>query len=221
MLNTKTLTQGEIERRLAFRCVHRHNGLRHPECYDRDRGFEPERIGYFDIESSNLSSDFGIVLVYCIKHSRGIISRKITPKELKTGVFDKRLLKELCEDLRGFDRVIGWYSSRFDIPFVRSRCIFWGHDFPKYKELHHTDAYMLAKRLLRTIHSKRLGVVSKFFNIPAKDHPLDGNVWLKCLSGNQRAIDFVETHCKEDVFALQNVCEKAIFPYMKMNKMSI
>lgn len=220
MLNIYALTETELRKRKAFRCVHHHDGISHSSCFDQANGLI-ENVGYFDIESSSLTSDFGTVLTYCIKHDTGIISNKITPQEIKNGSYDKRLMSDLCNDLRRFDRIITWYGSKFDIPFVRSRCILYKHDFPLFKEVLHTDAYMIAKRTLRTLHSKRLGVVAQFYGIEAKEHPLNPTVWLKCLSGDQEAIDFVETHCQEDVASLQKVCERAIFPYTKLGRTSI
>jgi uncharacterized protein YprB with RNaseH-like and TPR domain len=219
MLNLKAISKTELNDRIEFKCVHRHSGISHPQCYDQARGLV-ENIGYFDIESSNLSSDFGSVLCYAIKHKDGIISKKITPQEIKNGTYDRRLLEELCVDLKKFHRIITWYGYKFDIPFVRSRAILHKCDFPLYKEVYHTDAYQVAKVLLRTLHSKRLGVVASFYGIKAKEHPLNPTIWLRCLSGNQESIDFVETHCKEDVCSLEQVWKK-ISPYHKLCKSSI
>ena len=220
MLNVHALTESEIRRRKAFRCVHRHDGFSHSNCFDQANNLV-EKVAYFDIESSNLTSDFGCVLTYALKSDDVVISNKITPQEIKDGSYDKRLLADLCVDLRKFRRVITWYGSKFDIPFVRSRCILHKHDFPLYKEILHTDAYMIAKNTLRTLHSKRLGVVAEFYGIEAKQHPLNPTVWLRCLSGDQESIDFVQTHNIEDVVSLEKVCKRAIFPYTKLAKTSI
>lgn len=179
-----------------------------------------EKIGYFDIESSNLSSDFGTVLCYAIKHDKGVISNRLTTKEIKEGIYDKRLLSDLCKDLRKFDRIITWYGYKFDIPFVRSRAILHKLNFPLYKEVCHTDAYQKAKILIRTLHSKRLGVVAGFYGIKAKEHPLNPTVWLRCLSGDIDALEFVQTHCNEDVASLEKVW-KRLMPYQKLTKTSI
>jgi uncharacterized protein YprB with RNaseH-like and TPR domain len=219
LLNLKAISKTELNDRLDFRCIHRHNGISHHQCFDQERGLV-EKIGYFDIESSNLTSDFGIILCYSIKHKDGVISNSITPQELKEGSFDKRLLAELCLDMRKFDRIITWYGYKFDIPYVRSRAMLHKLDFPLYKEVLHTDAYMKAKILIRTLHSKRLGVVANFLGIEAKEHPLNPEVWLKCLSGNQDAIDFVQTHCNEDTASLEKVW-KRLAPYQKMCRTSI
>ena len=219
MLNIHALSETELKKRKNFRCIHRHDGFSHSNCYEQDNHLI-EKIGYFDIESSNLSSDFGCVLCYAIKHKDGVIQNSLTPQEIKEGSYDKRLLTDLCKDLRRFDRIVTWYGYKFDIPFVRSRAILHKLDFPLYKEISHTDAYQKAKILIRTLHSKRLGVVASFYGIKAKEHPLNPEIWLSCLSGNQKAIDFVQLHCKEDVHSLEAVW-KRLAPYQKLTKSTI
>ena len=103
MLNLKAISKAELNDRLDFRCIHRHNGISHHQCYDQAKGLV-ENIGFFDIESSNLSSDFGTVLCYAIKHKDGCIQNSLTPEEIKNGDYDKRLLEDLCIDIK-FHRI--------------------------------------------------------------------------------------------------------------------
>jgi uncharacterized protein YprB with RNaseH-like and TPR domain len=219
VLNLKAIGKIELNDRLNFKCIHRHNGISHRLCYEQNKGLV-EKIGYFDIESSNLSSDFGTVLCYAIKHKDGLISNSLTPQEIKDGIYDKRLLTDLCKDLRKFHRIITWYGYKFDIPFVRSRAMLHKLGFPLYKEVYHTDAYQRAKVLIRTLHSKRLGVVASFYGIKAKEHPLNPTIWLRCLSGDQEALNFVQMHCNEDTASLEAVW-KRLAPYQRLTKSSI
>lgn len=194
--------------------------MHHPACYDKANGLY-EKVGYLDIETSNLSSDFGCILSYCIKEDNGeIIGRCLTPQEIKEGIYDKNLLGELCEDLRKFTRVITYYGGKFDIPFIRSRALLHHKKFPEFGQLLHTDAYMTMKFKFRTLHSKRLGVVAPFYGIASKGHPLNPTVWLKCLSGNQNALNFVFTHNKEDVVSLEKLWHK-VSVFTKMNRSSV
>jgi len=203
-MNIFALTQAEKNKRLKFRCVHRHNGLAHPACFDQANGLI-EKIGYFDLETSNLNANWGIILSYCILGEDGeMLHRVITKDEIFSGEFDKEVCRQFCEDARKFDRLIGWYSERFDAPYARTRCLFNGIDFPLFREIKHTDAWKVARKKLK-LHSNRLGVVAPFFGIKAKDHPLNPSVWIRCLSGNKDALDFVLTHNKEDVHTLKAV----------------
>jgi uncharacterized protein YprB with RNaseH-like and TPR domain len=204
MINFRTLKKDELLDRLGFRCIHRHNGLSHPECYEQDRK-KGERIGYLDIESSGLQADFAIVLSYCIKEQDGkILSRVITDKEMKDGTFDRDLLKQCVEDMRRFDRLVYHYGDKFDIPVLRTRCVYWGLDFPLQKEIKGTDTYPILKYKFK-LHSNRLESACTFFNIPSKGHRLEPNIWIKALSGDKKSLDYILTHNKEDVIALEEL----------------
>lgn len=207
MYNIANLKKEEILKRHFWRCVHGHTGLAHPKCYEQAHGVK-EKIGFWDIEATNLSSDFGIILSYAIKYEGGYISRLITPQEIKKEIYDKNLIRQLCDDLRKFDRIVTYYGTKFDFCFGRSRAVYWGLDFPTYKEIKHTDAYYIVKNKLGTIHSRRLGVVAPFFGIPAKASPLNPEVWFRCMSGNQKALNYVMKHNLEDVDSLSALWDK-------------
>ena len=218
-MNLFALSQGEKNKRLKFKCVHRHNGLSHPNCYDQFHGLT-ERVGFFDLETSNLKANWGIIISYCILGDDGVLyKRLITQEEIFSGEFDKKICQQFCKDVRNFDRVIGWYSERFDAPYVRTRCMFHKLDFPVFKEVNHTDAWKVCRRIMK-LHSNRLGVVAPFLGIEAKGHPLNPSVWLRCLSGNQEALDFVMTHNIEDVESLKKVWHR-MEDYTKLTRTSI
>lgn len=218
-MNIANMKKDEIIKRSNFRCKHGHNGLAHPKCYDTETG-GGERIGYLDIEASNLNADFGFVLSYCIKVDGGeVIKNLITPDEIHSGEFDKRLMIELCEHLRQFDRIVTYYGARFDIPFVRTRCIYHKIDFPLYKEVKHTDVYDIAKRKLN-LHSKRLGVICDFFGIPAKGHGMKPAVWNRCCAGHLPSLKYVLVHNIEDVESLETLYHR-IRDFAKINDTSM
>jgi uncharacterized protein YprB with RNaseH-like and TPR domain len=206
--NPFTLSKTERKARLEFRCkAHRHDGISHHFCYDREKGIS-EKLGILDIESSSLVCDYGIIWSYCIKEEDGeIISNVIKPAELKNHIYDKRLLSDFCQDVRKFDRVVTWYGGGFDLPMLRSRCLKWDLPFPIFNEIKHTDAWKIAKFKLK-LHSNRLGVVAEFFGIPAKQHPLKSDIWLQAFGGEQKALDYIVVHNKEDVITTERVWKK-------------
>jgi len=200
-MNIANLTKAEIIKRANFKCKHSHNGLEHPQCFVSNDG----KIGFFDIETTNLKANFGIVICYSLKSEFGeVITNAITPEEILNETYDKRLLKELCVDLRKFSRIATYYGKRFDVPFVRTRCLKFGLDFPPYMALWHTDVYDIIRRKCK-FHSNRLQVACDFFGIESKGHPINFEVWMKCLAGKQEAIDYVIDHNKEDVVCLEEL----------------
>lgn len=203
-MNFANLKKVDIIKRSHYKCQHGHTGLAHPNCYSEETG-DKEKLGFLDIEASNLNANFGFILSYCIKRENGeVIKNLITPEEIWSGDFDKRLSEDLCGHIREFDRVLTYYGARFDIPFIRTRCIYQKVEFPLYQEVKHTDVYDIAKRKLN-LHSKRLGVICDFFGIAAKGHPIKPEIWNKCCAGDQKSLDYVLTHNIEDVEALENL----------------
>lgn len=217
--NISALTKDEILKRWNYRCRHRMTGLTHPNCYYTERGEERDKIGFLDIESSNLNANFGIVLSYCIKSGDNLIANVITPEEIKSGTFDKRLMQDIVKDVLKFDRIVTYYGARFDIPFIRTRCLYHGVEFPGFKAVYQTDLYDTIKRRFR-FHRNGLAVACDFFGILAKTHPLKGELWLKCLSGDKKSLDYVLEHNIEDVDSTERLWHK-VQEHIRIIKSSI
>lgn len=217
-MNLTSMPRAELIARARFSCKHNHNGLSHPRCYE---ALHPsERVGFFDIEATSLNASFGYMLSYCIKKRDGeILARPINPKDIKSHKYDQALCKQLIEDFTQFDRIVGYYSSRYDIPFVRTRCLYWGLDFPPTGSLFHTDAYYAVRGKLK-LHRNRLEVACDMFGIPSKGHRLTPSVWQDAQTGSKKAIDFVLEHNKEDVESLEALWNK-LNGHFKINKTSV
>lgn len=199
--------------------------LEHYGCFVREKPADSpltERIGFMDIESSNLKASFGIVLSYCIKEAGGnLISNVITPAELRDGIFDKRLLEEFNRDLKPFHRIVVYWGKdrRHDLPFLRTRALKWGIPFPLYKEIFVVDLYDWARNKL-SLHSYRLETVCRELGIPAKEHPLTGEIWIKALAGDKEALNYILIHNQEDVICLEPLY-KRLEPFVRNSKVSI
>lgn len=217
-MNIHNLTKRELLSRLTFRCKHRHNGLDHPNCYDKL--FSPERIAFVDIETSGLKADFAITWCYAIKPENGKLKiNVITPKEISQGSYDKRLCKDFIEDITNHDRLVGHYGCRFDFPFMRARSVYWGLDFPAYGSIKQSDTWLIMRRKFK-IHSNRLQSACDFFNIPAKGHPMKQEIWLKAFQGDKSALKYMGLHCREDVLSTEGLWHK-IKDYTLKSKTSI
>ncbi len=179
-----------------------------------------EKIGFLDIEASNFQADFGIVFSYCIKELDGeLIANVIKPKEIRNGSYDKRLIKEFIEDIKKFDRIVGYYATRFDIPFLRARAVYYNLRFPPYGTHFFNDVYYLVRNRLQ-LHRNRLEDACRYFDIPCKHHPLIPTVWLKAMKGDKEALDYILEHNKEDVISLEALWKK-IYMYGLIGRRSI
>jgi uncharacterized protein YprB with RNaseH-like and TPR domain len=180
-------------------------------------------VGFLDIEATNLKATFGIVICWCIKPNKAkkIIEASITPKDLRDGVWDKRVLEELLRVLAKFDRVVVHYGSRhrFDTPYLRSRCLHHGLKFPGNKELWVSDTYPIAKAAL-CLHSNRLGTIADFLHIKTKKTAITTDHWLGALSGNRKSLDYILDHCRRDVLILEKVWNQ-LEPHHRLGRTSI
>lgn len=178
--------------------------------------FKPERVGYLDIEASQLKSDFGHVISWAIKTKGGAVhSRVLHERSLAA---EKVLLGWLLLTMRTYDRLVTYYGSRFDLPFIMSRAITHGLRPLEYGEVVHTDLYFVAKHKLGTLSSKRLANVTRLFGIKGKT-PLDPGVWVAASFGDKKAMRYILKHNIADVKILEKLDEQ-LEPYYKLTRRS-
>ena len=228
------LSKNDIMRLARLTCKeHGHSYLAHPNCAYKDNILMPsesgkgfilkEKIGTVDIETFtfNFRADMGIMLTYCIKELNGkIIKGSITPAECKLAENnDKRLVQDMIKDLKGFTRVIGHFSGYFDLPFMRTRAVYYGMDFPIFKDIYHTDTWRILKSKFK-LKSNSLRNACDFFGIPSKGHKFGFDAWYRAAKGTQKDIDFVLTHNIEDVESTEALWKK-INIYVNETKSSI
>jgi len=210
-INPHTMKKTEMLEFLTGRCKHGHKYFAHPACFLKEKG-RKLRIGFIDIEASNLKANFGIILTYCIKiyGEDKILEGAIKEEDLRNGNFDKNLCKQLIKDMLKFDLLIGYYSTKYDIPFIRSRCLFHKLDFPIYKMINHKDLYYMVKRLL-SLHRNSLEVATKFLGIKGKNHVM-GQEWNQAVmcSGEkfEKAIAYIIDHNRKDVIITEKLYRK-------------
>jgi uncharacterized protein YprB with RNaseH-like and TPR domain len=171
----------------------------------RDDWWHDKRIAYFDIEASDLTANWGMMLSWCIKY-RGddkIREGVITKKEIFDFKFDKRIFEELMEELKNVDILVTYYGTGFDIPFARTRTLYHGLEFPAYGSMYHWDLFYKVRSKLKT-HRKSLEVVTKFYGIEGKTH-LEPDMMFKAQYGHPEAMKQLLHHNREDVIILEKL----------------
>jgi len=172
------------------------------------------RIGYLDIEATQLAADFGYIISWSIKDKgkNYYDSAVITKKEIFNLEFDKRVVRELLEAMSRYDILYTHYGSdwRFDVPFIRTRA--YKHNLekliPKNMELFIRDTYPIAKAKLK-LHSNRLGSIAEALGIKdVKKTPIDSDKWIRAAVGDIASLKYVAIHNKRDVQLLERVHNK-------------
>lgn len=95
-----------------------------------------------------------------------------------------------------------YYGARYDVPFLRTRCLHHGLDFPPFGSIFHTDVYFAVRSKLK-LYRNRLEAACDLLGIPSKGHRLTPKVWMAAATGDKKAIDFVLAHNVEDVISLE------------------
>lgn len=180
------------------------------------------RIGHLDIESSDLKANIGIMLSWSIKveGEDEVLHDWITREEaIDWDKRDKRIVGSLLDALDKIDLIFTYNGAVFDVPFIRTRALYWGYKDPlAYGDLFHKDAYYTAKSKL-SLYSKRLAVVTQFLDIDGKTS-LPPEVWNRAQLGYEDAMEYVVDHCDEDVIILEELVE-ILKPYMKITRKSV
>lgn len=199
------LSKKEITKMANGRCEHGHTYLEHYACYNQ----EPERLGYLDIEASNLDADFGQMLSWCIKPSDsktvqyGLLSKKDIFKS-PAGHADKRIVQELIKALPTYDKLITWYGARFDLPFIRTRAMVNGIDFPSYGSIVHKDAWFICRGKMK-LSSNRLENACKIILGKSDKTKIDPTHWHGALRGDVKSLSYILDHNKRDVTDLEKI----------------
>lgn len=203
------LTKKEILWLAKNRCKHRHTYLEHYECYKTENPLN-DRIGFFDIETSNLKPDYGIMFCYCIKDgsSNNIYSRTLTNGELRKHL-DKGVVEQLVNDLSKFTKIVTYYGTKFDLTFSRSRAAYHNIPFPEYGQLNHTDVYYIVKHKFN-LSRNRLESACRLILGEAEKNHIDAIFWLKALQGDKESLDYITDHCKRDVRDLEKLYNRII-----------
>jgi len=222
----RNLTKAELIWLGTHKCKsHRHSYLSHYNCYLNDDIPDcpfKEKVGILDIETSGFKADFSYMFSYCIKELDGdIIGRALTTKEIRTYKFDENLMQELVADLRKFHRIVVFYGGdyKFDLPFVRSRALKYGLDFPLYKEIYTTDLYPIVKKKLK-LRNNKLATACRFLNIGAKEHYLNPTIWQKANAGDKASLAYIFLHNSEDVISTEELYKRLI-GFVRKSKTSI
>lgn len=180
-----------------------------------------EKLAFLDIEASGLDANFGYMLSWVLKpRGEDPIFDIITKKEIMNGtdVLDKRIVRSLLKKLDGVDIVCGYYSTRYDIPYIRTRAMVHGLQFPHYGTLKHYDLYYTVRNKLK-LHRNRQEVACDVLGIQGKDH-VEMGTWQKAKLGDADALLEVLDHNVRDVVTLEQLFEK-MRPHSRIMRKSV
>ena len=187
-------------------------------------------LGFIDIESESLEADYGIIFGYCIldANSDKIYQDWITKEDIKKYSSNKRevmpkedtrVIHSLIRDMSNFTRLVGHFSSLFDIPFIRTRALMCGLEFPTYGVYVQTDTWRKLKNKYKLSRNSLQNACEKLLGASRKDK-LSLSIKHACLRGEEWAIKDCKEHCEKDVLDTKDLYN-AICGSVKSTKTSI
>lgn len=173
----------------------------------------------FDLETSALEADRGVILCACIKSSkrRGIITIRTDENSAgwrrgKRGD-DRESVKQIAAILAEHDVLVAHNGSRFDMPFLRSRMLRW--NMKRLPNMKLIDPCSIAYRHFK-LRSNSLAAVADHIGVTERKTPLDMSIWADAfLNGSKRAMNKIVEHCIADIKVLSGVLE-VVKPYVKL-----
>ena len=179
-------------------------------------------MAYFDIETLGFGASHGFMLCYCLLDAKTgkIYESHITKKDHTSKVLDKNVAGKCVKDISKFDKLVGYYSTRFDIPYVRARAIHHGIDFPGYGELKHEDVYYIIRNKLAFGRNSQEAACRQIFGDETEKDHIDPATWLDAaVYGNAKSMGTVVEHCKRDVRDLQRL-HQAVGKFRRPSELS-
>jgi len=175
------------------------------------------RVGYLDIETTNLNADFGYMLSWAIKprDKKEVLYSCITRKEVmdkdehSEGDIDYRVTKELLETLDQFDILWTHWGAdrRFDLPYIRTRALMNGilHLLPERDEKFIADTWPISRMKLK-LSNNRLQTIADACGVEGcAKTSFERKWWRLGALGNKKAIEYILEHNIQDVLVLEEV----------------
>lgn len=159
-----------------------------------------------DIEASNLSADFGIVLTFGSKfvgegkpEVLNILDYRDASGDLIKA--EKRLLRDVVIRMLSADVWLTHYGTWYDLVFINSRLLY--HNMPILPPSYpHIDTWKVAKNRLK-LRNNRLNTIQEFLNLPSEKNAIKPEQWIRALGGHKASMDYIVEHNRLDVLVLE------------------
>ena len=126
---------------------------------------------------------------------------------------DKQMIIDFLKVLNQADEVIAHNGDRFDIKWLRTRCIF--HRIPMFPAYRSLDTLKKAKSGFY-FNSNKLDYIAKFLNVGAKMETGGYDLWKEVMKNNFEALETMGQYCDQDVLVLEAVYQE-MKNYFKQN----
>jgi uncharacterized protein YprB with RNaseH-like and TPR domain len=115
---------------------------------------------------------------------------------------DKQMLIDFIKVANQSDEMIAHNGDRFDIKWIRTRCIF--HRVPMMPDYKTLDTLKKAKSGFN-FNSNKLDYIAKFLGVGAKIKHSGFDMWKNVMAGDSKALKEMSVYCEGDIIVLEDV----------------
>jgi len=165
------------------------------------------RLGFFDIETTNLGAMMGRVLGVSVCDEFGetsLISKTYADFDGKSILDDAPLVEWAMEELTKYDILVSWNGKLFDKPFLNARALK-GLVVPVFPLKMHIDLMYQFKGQQARMGSAKMDNVAKALGVRHQKTPLDFAIWERAAVGDKDALANVMEHCEADILAMRDI----------------
>jgi len=169
------------------------------------------KVGIFDLETSSLYANTGIVLCACIKQYG--VDRIITvradefPTWKNNRSNNRAVVEDVIEILRDFDILVAHNGQYFDKTFLNSACLKYGIT-PSTRWTKFVDPVLIARRHMRMARNSLTSLID-YFDIQDTKTPVEFKHWMQAShDGNKKSMHYIVKHCERDIISLEQVYDK-------------
>jgi uncharacterized protein YprB with RNaseH-like and TPR domain len=165
----------------------------------------------FDIETTGLYANFGIILCCCIKEYRQPGIKTIRADQFPNWNKDRTnqllITTRIYNELKNYDILVAHNGQYFDKAWINTLSMKYNFDAAiRWKKF--VDPVLISRRYLR-LGRNSLDQCLDYFEIPNKKSHVDGHIWMAAsLNRDRKAMDEIVAHCQEDVRCLEPLYKK-------------
>lgn len=159
------------------------------------------RILGWDIEASNLSADFGIVLCVGFQYTDSgkpwilnILDYQDASGDLIKA--ERKLLIDVSKALLEAEVWLGHFAVYYDVPFINTRLLY--HQLPVLPpNFALIDTWRISRNRLK-LRNNRLKTISEFLGTKDEKNAIKPEQWLRALAGHRASMAYIVEHCRRD-----------------------
>lgn len=177
---------------------------------------KPIKRLFFDIETTPLIAytwriGYNINLPYenIIEHQKIICisykwetDEKVSRLNWDKNRCDKQMISEFIKIMNTADEIIGHNGDRYDIKKLRTRAIF--HRLPMFPKYRTLDTLKKARGNF-SFPNNKLDTIAQFLGVGEKLKHEGFSMWVKCMNGDNSALNDMGTYCDMDIIVLEDV----------------